>query len=78
MKKLAAILPEVDGEHMDEATDAGRGHRQAGCRYLHSALDDRSRLVYSETHDDEQGSTAAGSGDALMHGSGSSAPGVNA
>jgi len=41
-------------------TDAGRSHRRAGYRYLHTALDDRSRIVYSETLDDEQGPTAAG------------------
>ena len=35
------------------------GHRNAGYRYLHSALDDRSRIVYSEILDDEQGPTAA-------------------
>jgi transposase InsO family protein len=31
-----------------------------GYRYLHSAIDDRSRIVYSEIHDDEQAVTAAG------------------
>ncbi|MCP4965505.1 MAG: transposase, partial [bacterium] len=34
-------------------------HRRAGYRYIHSALDDRSRIVYSEILDDEQGHTAA-------------------
>ena len=34
--------------------------RRAGYRYLHTALDDRSRLVYSETLDDQSGPTAAG------------------
>lgn len=32
----------------------------AGYRFLHSAIDDRSRLVYSEIHHDEQAVTAAG------------------
>jgi transposase InsO family protein len=32
----------------------------AGYRFIHSALDDRSRLVYSEIHQDEQAVTAAG------------------
>ena len=35
-------------------------HSGAGYRYLHSALDDHSRVVYSEILDDEQGATAAG------------------
>lgn len=33
--------------------------RQAGYRYIHSAIDDRTRLVYSEIHPDEQAVTAA-------------------
>jgi transposase InsO family protein len=35
-------------------------HRRAGYRYIHTALDDRSRIAYSEILDDEQGATAAG------------------
>ena len=31
-----------------------------GYRYLHSAIDDRTRIVYSEILDNEQASTAAG------------------
>jgi transposase InsO family protein len=41
----------------------GRGvndHRKVGYRFIHTALDDRTRLVYSEIHDDEQAVTAAG------------------
>jgi len=34
--------------------------RKTGYRYIHSALDDRTRLVYSEIHDDEQAITAVG------------------
>ena len=34
--------------------------RKTGYRYIHSALDDRTRLVYSEIHDDEQALTAVG------------------
>ena len=41
----------------------GPGHRSrynmAGYRYIHSAIDDRTRLVYSEIHHDEQAVTAA-------------------
>jgi transposase InsO family protein len=59
VKKLAGIPPGGGWRVHGRDTHAGRGHRQAGYRYLHSALDDRSRLVYSEIHDDEQGTTAA-------------------
>jgi transposase InsO family protein len=59
VKKLAGI-PQGGGWRVHgRGTEAGRGHRQAGYRYLHSALDDRSRLVYSEILDDERGPTAA-------------------
>ncbi|MGB5731020.1 MAG: IS481 family transposase [Acidimicrobiia bacterium] len=44
----------------------GRGYngegaraRKVGYRYIHTALDDRTRIVYSEILDDEQGVTAA-------------------
>lgn len=59
IKKLAAI-PQGGGWRVHgRGTEAGRGHRHAGYRYLHTALDDRSRIVYSEILDDEQGITAA-------------------
>ena len=35
-------------------------HRYAGYRCIHTAIDDRSRIAYSEILDDEQGVTAAG------------------
>jgi len=35
-------------------------HRKVGYCYVHSALDDHSRLAYSEIHDDEQALTASG------------------
>jgi transposase InsO family protein len=35
------------------------GHAGAGYRYIHTALDDRTRLAYSEILDDEQAATAA-------------------
>lgn len=45
----------------------GRGYdgefqrsRNPGYRFIHSAIDDRTRLVYSEIHRDEQAVTAAG------------------
>lgn len=59
VKKIAAIPPGGGWRAHGRGTDAGRAHRRAGYRYLHTALDDRSRLVYSEILDDEQGPTAA-------------------
>jgi transposase InsO family protein len=59
VKKLAGIPRGGGWRAHGRGSEAGRGHRQAGYRYLHTALDDRSRLVYSEILDDEQGPTAA-------------------
>ena len=36
------------------------GPRRVGYRYMHTALDDRSRIAYSEILDDEQSVTANG------------------
>ena len=55
IKKLAAI-PDGGGWRVH-----GRGTKPrtaVGYRYLHSAIDDRTRLVYSEIHDNEQAGTA--------------------
>lgn len=44
-----------------EATSTtARKKARIGYDYVHSAVDDHSRLAYSEIHDDEQGDTAAG------------------
>jgi len=59
IKKLAAIPHGGGWRAHGRGSEAGRGHRNAGYRYLHSALDDRSRIVYSEILTDEQGVTAA-------------------
>jgi transposase InsO family protein len=61
IKKIAGI-PDGGGWRV-----RGRGYpkeksakrRYAGYRYIHTAIDDRSRIAYSEIHDDEQGVTAA-------------------
>jgi len=61
VKKIAGI-PDGGGWRIrghgypGEKTDANR----VGYRFIHSAVDDRSRLVYSEIHNDEQAVTAAG------------------
>jgi len=58
VKKLSAI-PDGGGWRIHGRGKAPNGRRAgAGYRYLHSALDDRTRLVYSETHDDETADTA--------------------
>ena len=62
VKKLAAI-PDGGGWWMHGiGNDGHHGHSGAGYRYLHSALDDRTRIVYSEILNDEQAATAARSG----------------
>ncbi len=61
VKKLAAIPPGGGWR------SRGRGYpgedaksRRVGYRYIHSAVDDRTRIAYSEIHRDEQAATAAG------------------
>jgi transposase InsO family protein len=61
IKKLAAI-PDGGGWRIRGRGYPGEGSvaRQVGYRYLHTAVDDRSRIVYSEILNDEQAVTAAG------------------
>jgi transposase InsO family protein len=61
VKKLAAI-PAGGGWRMHgRGAEHGMGrHSGAGYRYIHTAVDDRTRLAYSEVLDDEQADTAAG------------------
>ncbi len=61
IKKLAAI-PDGGGWR-----SRGRGYegdharnRRVGYRYIHTAIDDRTRIAYSEIHPDEKALTAAG------------------
>ena len=61
VKKMAAI-PAGGGWRPTAAATTPAGNRGAGYRYIHTAIDDRTRLVYSEILDDEQAMTAAGSG----------------
>jgi transposase InsO family protein len=60
VKKLASI-PDGGGWRVHGKGYDGhfRRHGQLGYRYLHSAIDDRTRIVYSEIHDDELAVTAA-------------------
>ena len=59
VKKIAAI-PDGGGWRLHgRGNDAYKGHSGAGYIYIHSAIDDRTRLVYSEQHRNEQAATAA-------------------
>jgi transposase InsO family protein len=59
VKKIGAI-PDGGGWRLHgRGNDGHGGHSGAGYRYIHTALDDRTRLVYSEILDDEQAATAA-------------------
>ncbi len=60
VKKIAGI-PDGGGWRTRGKGYAGEGskHRRVGYRYIHSAVDDRTRIVYSEIHDNEQALTAA-------------------
>ena len=55
VKKISGI-PDGGGWRLHGRS---RGHGRAGYRFIHTALDDRTRLVYSEIHHDETGDTAA-------------------
>ena len=59
VKKLAAIPPGGGWRLHGRGNDGHGGHSGAGYRYIHTALDDRTRLVYSEILNDEQAATAA-------------------
>jgi transposase len=58
IKKIAAI-PDGGGWRMHgRGADGHGGHSGAGYRYIHTAVDDRTRLAYSEILRDEQTTTA--------------------
>ena len=60
IKKFAAI-PDGGGWRIHgRGHDSHGGHSGVGYVYVHSAVDDRTRIAYSEIHRDEQGTTAAG------------------
>ena len=58
VKKLGRI-PDGGG-HKALGREAGRPIRGMGFDYVHSAVDDHSRLAYSEIHADEKAATCAG------------------
>lgn len=59
IKKIAAIPPGGGWRLHGRGNDDTHGHSGAGYRYIHTALDDRTRLVYSEVLDDERAVTTA-------------------
>jgi len=59
VKKLAAIPSGGGWQLHGRGKDSQRGHSGVGYRFLHTAIDDRTRIVYSEILDDEQGVTTA-------------------
>lgn len=61
VKKLAGI-PDGGGWRIRGRGYPGDGTkpRQVGYRYIHTAIDDRTRIAYSEIHTDETATTAAG------------------
>ena len=60
VKKISGIPDGGGWRVLGRGNDAHGGHSGVGYRYIHSALDDRTRIVYSEIHTDERGITAAG------------------
>jgi len=56
-KKLARIPP--GGGHKILGRDAAPHESGAGYEYVHSTVDDHSRLAYSEIHADERAETCA-------------------
>ncbi len=62
VKKLGRI-PDGGGWRADPTQTAAvhrTSHRKVGYDYVHTAIDDHSRVAYAEIHDDETGATAAG------------------
>ncbi len=60
VKKIAGIPAGGGWKIHGRGNDDHGGHSGVGYRYIHSAIDDRSRLVYSEIHNDEKAVTAVG------------------
>lgn len=58
VKKLGRI-PDGGGWRAHGRSEKVRG-RGIGYDYVHTAIDDHSRLAYAEVHDDEKAATAAG------------------
>ena len=59
IKKLAGIPDGGGWKIHGRGNDGHGGHSKVGYRYLHTVIDDRTRVGYSEILDNEQGATAA-------------------
>lgn len=65
VKKLGVIPPgggwrlHGRGEHNQHGNSKRNGRGRPGYRYIHTAIDDRTRVAYSEVLDNEQSTTAA-------------------
>ncbi len=59
VKKLGRI-PDGGGWRLHGRGERPRHRRGIGYDYVHTVIDDHSRLAYAEIHDDEKGATAAG------------------
>ena len=59
IKKIAAIPDGGGWRAHGRGSDGHGGHSGAGYRYIHTAIDDRTRIAYSEILDNEQAATAA-------------------
>lgn len=59
VKKLSGIPTGGGWRHHGRGQAPGPKHARVGYRYIHTALDDRTRIAYSEILTDEQGPTAA-------------------
>ncbi|MBK5334034.1 MAG: IS481 family transposase, partial [Ilumatobacteraceae bacterium] len=59
VKKLAGIPPGGGWKLHGRANAHYKRATQAGYRFIHTAVDDRTRMAYSEILDDEQAATAA-------------------
>lgn len=59
VKKIGRI-PDGGGWRLHGRAERPNRHHGNGYDYVHTAIDDHSRLAYAETHDDEKGPTAAG------------------
>ncbi len=58
VKKLGRI-PDGGGWRLHGRGERPSSKRGLGYDYVHTAIDDHSRVAYAETHDDEKGTTAA-------------------
>jgi transposase InsO family protein len=59
VKKLGRI-PDGGGWRLHGRRERPNRKRGLGYDYVHTVIDDHSRVAYAETHDDEKGVTAAG------------------